>query len=202
MKIGILGAGNIGGALGKKWLAAGHEIVFGVRDRQSAKTRAALENAGGKIRAVSIGEALQFGQVVLISIPWDAVPALLAEHAAGLENKIVLDATNHFAGPVINNLDRIREKAPSAILYRAFNSLGWEIFANPQIGATQADMFYSGPDGTSRPAVESLIAEIGVRPIWVGDNDKAAIVDNMGLLWVSLISQRGHSRHIAFKLLE
>ena len=116
MKISILGAGNIGGALGKKWLAAGHEVVFGVRDSQSAKTRAALENAGGKIRAVSIDAALQFGQVVLISIPWEAVPALLAEHAAGLENKIVVDATNHFAGPVINNLAIIQGKAPSAVL--------------------------------------------------------------------------------------
>jgi hypothetical protein len=202
MKISILGAGNIGGALGKKWLAAGHEVVFGVRDSQSAKTRAALENAGGKIRAVSISAALQFGQVVLISIPWDAVPTLLAEHAAGLENKIVVDATNHFAGPVINNLAIIQGKAPSAVLYRAFNSLGWEIFANPQIGAAQADLFYSGPDGASRPAVESLIAEVGLRPIWVGDNDRAAIVDNMGLLWVTLVTRQGYSRHIALKLLE
>jgi 8-hydroxy-5-deazaflavin:NADPH oxidoreductase len=202
MKIAILGAGNIGGTLGKKWLAAGHEVIFGVRDSHSAKTTATLENAGGKIRAVDVDEALRFGQVVLVSIPYGAVPELLATHAAGMENKTILDATNNFAGPIINNLERIRDKVPSAALYRAFNSLGWEIFADPQIGGLQADMFYSGPDGAQRPVVEGLIAEIGVRPIWVGDNDRAAIVDSMGALWVTLVRQRGYPRRVALKLIE
>jgi len=123
MKIAILGAGNIGGTLGKKWQAAGHEVIFGVRESHSAKTRAALENAGGKIRAVDVDEALRFGQIILVSIPYGAVPELLAAHAAGMENKTILDATNNFGGTVINNLERIREKVPSAALYRAFNSL-------------------------------------------------------------------------------
>ena len=202
MKIAVLGAGNIGGTLAKKWLAAGHDVIFGVRDSQSAKTRLALENTGGNLRAVSLQQALRFGQVILVSIPWGAVPGLLAEHAARLENKIVLDATNNFSGPVINNLALIHEKTPSAVLYRAFNSLGWEIFANPQIGTTQVDMFYTGPDGAQRPLVDNLIAEIGVRPVWVGDNDKATVVDNLGQLWVMLVFQRGMSRRIALKLLE
>ena len=202
MKIAILGAGNIGGTLAKKWLGAGHEVVFGVRDAASPKTIAALESAGGKIRAVSMEEAVRFGEVVLISVPWKAVPELMDARAAGLQNKIILDATNNFAGPVINNLEIIREKAPSAALYRAFNSLGWEVFANPQFGSVQADMFYCGPDGAQRPAVEKLITEIGVRPIWVGDNDRAAIVDAVGSLWITLVRQSGRSRHLAFKLLE
>jgi 8-hydroxy-5-deazaflavin:NADPH oxidoreductase len=202
MKIAILGAGNIGGTLGRKWLAAGHEVIFGVRDSHSAKTSAALEKAGGKIRAVDMAEALRFGQVVLVSIPYGAVPELLAIYAAEMANKTILDATNNFAGPVINNLERIRGKVPSAVLYRAFNSLGWELFAEPQVGGQQADMFYSGPDGPQRTLVDGLIAEIGVRPIWVGDNDQAAIVDDLGALWVTLVRQRGRSRRIALKLIE
>ena len=63
-------------------------------------------------------------------------------------------------------------------------------------------MFYCGPDGAQRPAVEKLITEIGVRPIWVGDNDRAAIVDAVGSLWITLVRQSGRSRHLAFKLLE
>jgi predicted dinucleotide-binding enzyme len=202
LKIAILGAGNIGGTLGKKWLAAGHEVIFGVRDGQSVKTKASLENVGGKIRAVSVEEAVRFGEAVLVSVPWGAVPDLVTTHASGLANKIIMDATNNFAGPVINNIERIKEKVPSAAIYRAFNSLGWELFANPQFGQTQVDMFYSGPDDAHRPVVEDLIKEIGVRPIWVGDNDRAVIVDNVGALWVTLVFQRGRSRRIAFKLLE
>jgi predicted dinucleotide-binding enzyme len=202
MKIAILGAGNIGGTLAKKWLGAGHEVIFGVRDAASPKTIAALDSAGGKIRAASMEEAVRFGEVVLISVPWRAVPELMDAQAAGLQNKIILDATNNFAGPVINNLETIREKAPSAAIYRAFNTLGWEVFANPRIGSAQSDMFYCGPDGAQRPAVEKLIDEIGLRPIWVGDNDRAAIVDAVGSLWVTLVRQPGRTRHLAFKLLE
>jgi predicted dinucleotide-binding enzyme len=203
MKIAILGAGNIGGTLGNKWLSAGHEVIFGVRDPRSPKTKAALESTGGKIKAVSVEEAIRFGDVVLISVPWNAVPELVASNAAGLVNKIILDSTNNFAGPVINNLQRIREKVPSAALFRAFNSLGWEIFANPQIGSAQADMFYCGPDGANRQVVDSLIKDIGVRPVYVGDNDRVTAVDNMGAMWVALVAQRGwQHRRIAFKLLE
>ena len=203
MKIAILGAGNIGGTLGKKWAAAGHEVIFGVRDSQSPKTRAAVENSGGKTRAVSVEEAVHFGEVVLISVPWGTVPEVVAANAAGLGHKIIIDSTNHFAGPVINNLKCIQDNVPSAIIFRAFNSLGWEIFAEPQIGQVQADMFYCGPDGAPRLAVERLIAEVGVRPIWVGGNERVEAVDHVGSLWVALVSQRGwQRRRIAFKLLE
>ena len=189
MKIAILGAGNIGGTLGKKWAAAGHEVIFGVRDSQSPKTRAAVENSGGKTRAVSVEEAVHFGEVVLISVPWGTVPEVVAANAAGLGHKIIIDSTNHFAGPVINNLKCIQDNVPSAIIFRAFNSLGWEIFAEPQIGQVLA--------------VERLIAEVGVRPIWVGGNERVEAVDHVGSLWVALVSQRGwQRRRIAFKLLE
>jgi predicted dinucleotide-binding enzyme len=63
-------------------------------------------------------------------------------------------------------------------------------------------MFYTGPDGAQRPTVDRLVAEIGVRPVWVGDNDKAAVVDNLGQLWVTLVFQRGMSRRLALKLIE
>jgi 8-hydroxy-5-deazaflavin:NADPH oxidoreductase len=203
MKIAILGAGNIGATLGKKWLAAGHELVFGVRDSTSLKTKTALENTGGKIPAVSVEEAVRFGEVILLSVPWGKVPEVLTANAAGLANKIIVDATNNFSGPVISNLDLIREQVPTAVLYRAFNSLGWEVFANPQFGEVQVDMFYCGPEGPQRKAMDELITEIGLRPIWIGDNDRAAIVDHMGSLWIALVAQGGwQRRHIAFKLLE
>jgi predicted dinucleotide-binding enzyme len=202
MKIAILGAGNIGRTLGNKWLAAGHDVVYGVRDPHSSKAVLATESSGGKIRAVAMAEAVDFGQAILMSVPYAAVPELLEVHASMMENKIILDATNNFAGPVINNLERIRKKVPSAILYRAFNTLGWEVFAKPMFGETQVDMFYTGPEGARRRIVEGLISEIGVRPIWVGDNDRAVIVDNVGALWVTLVFQRGRSRRLALKLLE
>lgn len=201
MKIGILGSGNIGGTLGKKWAQAGHDVVFGVREVNSAKVGALLEAAGGNASADSVANAAAFGDVILIAIPWSAAGAMVEAHAEALNGKIVMDATNNFGGPVINNVEAISSNAPAARVYRAFNSLGWENFETPQIGETQVDLFYCGPDDEARPVVEGLIQEIGLRPIWVGDLDVVQIVDSIGLLWVSLIFGQGMGRHLAFKVL-
>jgi predicted dinucleotide-binding enzyme len=65
-------------------------------------------------------------------------------------------------------LSALNEAAPDSKIYRTFNSLGWDVFANPVINDQIADMFYSGPDGQTRTQIHKLIEEIGVNPIWVG----------------------------------
>lgn len=200
MRIAILGAGNIGGTLGGKWVKAGHEVLFGVRDVQSPKTITALTQAAGA-KAVDLSTAIQESEVLLFSVPWKTVPEIAQAHAPNLNGRLLIDATNNFAGPVINNLKAFQEAAPEAKVYRAFNSLGWEVFANPVIGGQIADMLYSGPDGEKRMQIHKLIEEIGVHPVWVGDNDRIQIVDHMGALWVHMVFQRGWKRHSAFKAL-
>jgi predicted dinucleotide-binding enzyme len=187
--------------LGKKWVQAGHEVVFGVRDAGSEKARAALERAGGQARAVNTAEAIAYGEVVLFSVPWSAVPDMVQANAAALEGKILIDATNNFAGPVINNLGTIQQHAQSARVFRAFNSMGWELFDQPDIDGLQLDLFYTGPEGSAQKTVEGLITDVGLRPLWLGGNDRAALVDNLGALWVTLAFQHGMGRRIALKLL-
>jgi predicted dinucleotide-binding enzyme len=198
MKIAILGAGNIGGTLGGKWVQAGHQVLFGVRDLQSAKTISALEQAQGA-KATDGSSAIRDSEVILFSVPWKTVQEIAQANVDSLNGKLLIDATNNFAGPVINNLKALQDAAPDAKIYRAFNSLGWEVFANPMISGHTVDMFYSGPDGKTRDAVHKLIEEIGVNPIWVGDNDRIQLVDNMGALWVNMVFQRGWKRRSAFK---
>ena len=199
MNITILGAGNIGGTLGKKWAAAGHTITFGVRDPNSPKTQAALAKVTA--RALPVPEAIAAGEVILFSIPWAAVPETVTANTAALSGKILIDATNNFAGPIINNLAAL-QTVPHAHIFRAFNSLGWEHFDDPMAGGVQTDHFYTGPDGEHRARVEKLIEEVGVRPVWVGDNDRIQIVDHVGALWVTLAFQRGWGRGIFLKLLD
>jgi 8-hydroxy-5-deazaflavin:NADPH oxidoreductase len=198
MKIAILGAGNIGGTLGSKWSKAGHAVCFGVRDVHSPKTLAAVEQAQGT-KALDVSAAIRESDMILFSVPWKTVPEIAQAHAADLNGKLLIDATNNFSGPVINNLKVLQEEAPDARIYRVFNSLGWEVFANPVINGQTADMFYSGPDGETRALIHKLIEEIGVHPIWVGENDRVHLVDNVGALWVNMVFQRGWKRHSAFK---
>ena len=200
MKIAILGAGNIGGTLGQKWAAAGREVVFGVRDPNSAKAqglRASYPPAALK----SVAEAVAFGDVALFSTPHAAVAEIVQAHAAALTGKIIIDATNNFGAAVVNHVQTILDAAPSALVFRAFNSLGWEHFANPRLDGAQIDHFYCGPDGQARAAVEQLIAAIGVRPVWVGGHEMLSVVDALGALWVTLAFRRGWGRGIALKLL-
>jgi predicted dinucleotide-binding enzyme len=198
MKIAILGAGNIGGTLGGKWVKAGHTVCFGVRDPHSPKTLAALEQTQGA-KVLDVSTAIRESDVILFAVPWKTVPQIAQAYAADLNGKLLIDATNNFGGPVINNLSVLRDAAPEAKIYRAFNSLGWEVFANPVIDGQTADMFYSGPDGETKALIQKLIEEIGLPPIWVGENDRVHLVDNMGALWVNMVFQHGWKRHSAFK---
>lgn len=198
MKIAVLGTGNIGGSLGKKWAEAGHGVVFGSRHAASPKLAALLAGIPGA-KADSLAGAIASAEVVLFALPSKAVPEAVAAHAQGLNGKILIDATNHFGAPVINHVQTLQASAPQARIYRAFNSLGWEVFANPAIAGVVADLFYTGPEGAARKQVEELIGAVGLRPIWVGDNDLAAVVDGLGQLWVTLVIQRGWKRRLALK---
>ena len=174
--------------------------MFGVRNANSPKTLQALESANGA-EVTSIADAVSEADTILFSTPWATVPEIAAANANGLDGKIILDATNSFAGPVINNLSALEKAAPNGKIYRAFNSLGWELFANPTVGGERVDMFYSGQDGETQSVVEKLNREIGVRPVWVGDNTQAALVDNLGALWVNMVFRQGWKRHTALKII-
>jgi predicted dinucleotide-binding enzyme len=201
MEIAILGAGNIGRTLGVKWVAAGHNVVFGVRDVDSPRVAAAVAETGGAARTETVGGAIRSAEVVLFAIPWGAVALTVAAHQGSLVEKILIDASNQFGAPVVNNLKSFATHVPEAPVYRAFNSLGWEVFPASDFGSEKADLFYTDPEGSTRDQIEVLIHEIGLHPVWVGDNDRVELVDNIGTLWVTLAIQQGHGRGLAFKTL-
>jgi len=93
MKIAIIGAGNLGGALGKAWAKAGHAILFGVRDPAGGKTRPPLAEIGGAASSLFVPDAVRSGDVVVLATPWAAVPEVIAA-MGDLRGKILIDATN------------------------------------------------------------------------------------------------------------
>lgn len=196
MRIAVIGAGNIGGTLGRKWARAGHDVRFGVRNPADAKF--------GDLRSLGVvapvSSSLEGADVVVLSQPGSAVAGFAAEHGASLTGKIVVDATNNVGSPEMNNLAVLKEKAPSASLVRAFSTLGWENFANPQLGGEVIDLFYCG-HAASRAVVERLIADIGLRPIYLGDLDVAPVLDGLTRVWFALALGQGRGRRIAFKLM-
>ena len=187
MKIGMIGAGKIGGTVGGAWQKAGHEVTYGLRDPSK------------KQGAKPIDAAIAGAEIVLFAVPGGAVVELVREHQQALDRKILIDATNNFRGPSMHSWPELSDMVPKAQLYRAFNSVGADVFAKPVLGGEKADLFYAGPDGAAGEKVERLIEDAGLRPIRVGGTEQVDIVDGVLRLWFTLAQSRG--RRIAFKLI-
>lgn len=195
MKIGIIGAGRIGTTLGRKWSVAGHEVTFGVRDPGRVGRQAA------EASVVPVSAALEDAEIVLLAVPGTAVDQIVTQQRALLDHKVIIDATNQIGRPVMHNMALFATETPHALVYRAFNSVGVEVFAEPQFGAQTADHFYCGPQGAARDQVARLIRETGMQPIYAGGPEAAGLLDGLTRLWVALVFDGGYNRHTAFKLL-
>ncbi len=201
MKIAVIGAGNIGGTLGKAWAKIGHQVVIGVRDAGSPKVQALVRSLPANASIDTIDNACAFGEVVLLAVPGSAVEDVITAQAKKLVGKIVIDATNRVGVPEMNSIGILAAKAPSARAFRAFNTAGWEVFANPRFGDTQADLFYCGPEGSTQRIVEGLIADIGLHPVRVGTLEQVKLVDAIGALWINQAFGQQMGRGFSFKLL-
>ncbi len=202
LAVAVLGAGNIGGTLGKKWSLAGHQVSFGVSDPAGVHAQALRTELGDRITIGTLDEVLQGNpDVVLVALPGVIIEDVAQKYAEQLNGRIIIDATNRMGEDSMHNLAHFQRYAPQAQLYRAFSMIGWENFAEPVFDGVQADLFYCGADGASRAKVEQLISDVGLRPICLGGNDQAGLLDSMTTLWFSLAFKQKKGRHIAFKVL-
>jgi predicted dinucleotide-binding enzyme len=188
MRIAVIGTGHIGGTLGRAWQAAGHEVVYG--------SRAAGGEGPGGAPVVASADALTGADVVLFAVPGPAVADIAAANGPALDGKVVIDATNRIGHAEVHNRSAIAAAAPGAHYARAFNTLGWENFAEPLPGTS---LFFAADPG-ARAATEELITAVGMEPAFVGDASAAGTVDGVLPLWFALVQQSGN-RKIAFRVL-
>ena len=119
----MIGKGNIGGSLGSKWRAAGHDVVYGARD--------ASGTGPGGAPVLPVGDALADAEVVLLAVPGQVVGQVVSEHGAALAGKIVIDAVNRMGAAEFDARALLADAAPQARYVRAFNTLGRENFSQP-----------------------------------------------------------------------
>lgn len=198
MKVAVIGAGNIGGTIGRAWAASGHQVRFGVQSPSKYD-----DLAGAGVTVTTVSEAIEGADAVLFAVPGGAVSEIVAHVARALDGTIVLDATNNVGGDgELNAHAAVAAAAPNASYYRAFNTLGWENFATPTYsGGERADLFYAGPDGPTRDTVDRLISDVGLHPVWVGGPEHVGTVDGVTRLWFALVMGRRMPRHTAFRVL-
>ncbi|HEX9943034.1 MAG TPA: NADPH-dependent F420 reductase [Thermoanaerobaculia bacterium] len=206
MRIGILGAGNVGGSLGQGWTRAGHEVMFGVRDALHPKVAKLLAETGA--RAGSVAEAAAFGEVVALATPWEATQDALRS-AGGLAGKILFDCTNPLApqlaglthGHTTSGGEQVAVWAPGARVVKVFNTTGANNMANPDFGGVAATMFYCGDDAGAKATAARLAADLGFDPVDAGRLDQARLLEPLALLWIRLAYVQQMGREIAFKLM-
>src|SRR4030095_5683729 len=162
MEIGVIGAGNVAGTLGRRWAQAGHAVVFGVRDPNDEKVRTLLAAAGVNARAGRVEEAAA-SAVVVLTVPWEA--AHDAVRCAGdLTGKVLVDTTNPvtmgpaglqhglLVGHTTSAAEQVAAWAQGARVVKAFNTTGFGNMHDPRYGAQAATMFLCGDDTEAEQA--------------------------------------------------
>lgn len=206
MKIGIIGAGDVGGTLGKSWRQRKHDVMFGVRNLQSQNVQR-LTEIDKSLMFGNINDAVAFGDVILFAIPWTSIEETV-RGSRNLSGKIVIDPTNPLT-PDLRQLalddssvaERIAELAKGAKVVKAFNTIGAQTLNNLIFGSNRADLFLCGDDTPSKRVVGELAADIGFDVVDIGSLANARMLENLALLWIELALRQELGPNIAFKLL-
>jgi 8-hydroxy-5-deazaflavin:NADPH oxidoreductase len=203
LNIAVLGAGHIGGTIGRKWVNAGHNVTFGVNDPNGKNAQALRSELGDGAKIGTIADALNANpDAVFMALPGTVIESTIAQYAPQLDGRIIIDSTNRMGTATMNSFAALQQHTPHARIYRAFNTYGFENFANPEFDGVQADLFFCGTPGASRATVEQLISDVGLRPVYLGGVEQVGVVDSITGLWFALASGQGKGRNLAFKVLE
>lgn len=206
MNLGILGAGNMGGTLGKVWAQKGNEVFFGTRSPEKALELSKSVN----MRAGSYEDAATFGDVVFIGTPWSATESLLKSLSKPLAGKIIIDCTNALAAdflslsipPTTSAGELVQSWLPNSKVVKAYNTIGAKVLLNPNYNGTLATGFYCGNDTDAKKTVAKLITQSGFEPIDCGELIQARTLEAMTLLFLNLAFKQGMGGQIAFTLLK
>lgn len=178
MKIGIIGAGNIGAAAAKLFIEAGHEIAI-ANSRGAETLRDLVAQLGEKARAASLEDAAAFGEIVFVSIPFGKYATL---PAVIFEGKIVIDSNNYYLGRDGNYVELDAGKTTSsellgnhlkgARIVKGFNTIWFEHLktqGNKELPLeTRRVIFIAGDDSKAKETVAKLIEDIGFAAVDTG----------------------------------
>jgi predicted dinucleotide-binding enzyme len=215
MKIAIIGAGNLGGALGRSWAKAGHTVIFGVRNPGGGKTQPPLTEIGASASSALVPDAVRSGDIVVLATPWEAVPDVLTA-MGDLKGKIIIDCTNPIflnaegslslsLGSSTSGAEEIARLAPGARVAKAFNTYGWENFINasyPGYGDVKPAMFYCSDDDEAKEVIEQLAKDLGFEPVDTGGLGMARSLEPLALMWTRLAVRRGRNPNFVWGMLK
>lgn len=185
MKIGIIGAGEIGGALARHWGAAGHELM--IASRHPEQLQALAREIGPNVKVGTPREAAGFGDVIMLAVPYNAEPQLGRDLADALRGKIVMDAGNPYPSRdgemAVRDRQRgtgaaVKEYFPGARVVRAFNSINSGPLANDAFHKPERlGIPLAADDSEAMKIAGQLVRDAGFDPVAVGPLSRAREFD-------------------------
>lgn len=194
MQIAIIGPGNVGTALGRGWSARGHTICFGVPNPADPKYETAARAASAAVAGNA--DAVANADVVVLAVPWDAVPAALSA-CGDLSGRIIIDATNPLrfgaeglelaVGFSTSGAEEIAQLAPGAWVFKTMNQVGFKVMDNASGYPAPPTMFVAGDNEMQKPKVLALVRDLGFDAIDAGLLNRARLLEPYAMLWIDQV---------------
>jgi len=200
MKIGIIGAGNVGRALATASVRAGHSVTITSAEPGEA------EGVASDVRATAVRsnrEAAAAADVIILAVPFSAVESIVSEVGSQFDGKALIDVTNRFTAEDLrspSNAELIQQMAPNAGVVKAFNTIFASHQADPVVDGIQLDGFVAGDDTGAKQKVLDLVKSLGFRPVDCGPLAMARALEGMGTLNISLNAANGWPWQSGWKL--
>jgi predicted dinucleotide-binding enzyme len=182
MQIGVIGAGNIGGNCARQAVRAGHEVMVSF-SREPANLERLASELGERATTGAAAEAVIFGDLVILSVPWGAIPAALAQ-AGELNGKVVIDTTNQFGsgpkpGPGQTAASFNAQRMRGARYVKSFNTLtaGFQDRAADRDPGERVVQWICGDDPDAKRLVAPLIEGMGYVPIDLGGTEICEVME-------------------------
>ncbi len=198
MKITIIGTGNVGGALARKFLEAHHEITLGVRNLTAFKGREELAALPG-LKIKTLQESVGSAEVIVLSVPSQSVVEV-AKSLGDVSGKVIIDTMNSVRVKpegFSNTADALLASLNTTDIVKCFNTTGFENLLNPAYGSETLDMFTAGSSEKAVSLATRLAQDIGFKKVYhFGGNDKFELIEQMAMCWINLaILQKTRTRY-------
>ena len=194
MRIAVIGRGRVGSALAPSLRQAGHEVVYGVRDPRDTKYV-----GDDAIPMRTTFDAAQWAEIVIGSVMWDGVEAMLRE-CGDLSGKILIDCSNplvmteqglelsvgfnNSAGEIVQGLTKAR-------VVKTLNQVGSPVMASARDYAQRPIQFVAGDDAKAKEIVSLLLRDIGFEPRDYGGIENSRRLEPLGMIWIDQAYKHG-----------
>lgn len=204
MKIAIIGTGNVGGALAKRFAGVGHQVVIAARFPLSSRSQALSDDLEG-FSFLPVNEAVDLAQLIVISVPAKEVSDVVRS-MGDTSGKWIIDTMNIVMGNgpegFSSTADAILANTQTRDVVKCFNTTGFENMLNPIYHGKGIDMFVSGSSIIAKEKATQLALEIGFGKVWdMGGDEMFQLQEKLALVWINQAIFKKAGRDIALNLI-